>query len=139
VGLFILTTALLVYKMGLIGAGVRLILFSWVGMVICLLVGKKIFAGFHFSKVLFESTVIPATTSLVVFFFGTWMMKVCAVDGWVGIVLLAGVAALVLSLGAVGVNWIVFRRNGSGVILAQKVADNRRVQLLMNKLGVRHQ
>lgn len=137
-GLFILTSALLVYKMGLIGAGVLLILFSGVGMTICLLVGGKVFAEFNLTKIFFEAAVIPVATGLVVFFSGIWLMKVWTVDSWAGIISLAGAFALVLSLGSVGLNWIIFRRNGGGAMLVQKIGSNSRVQLLMTKIRACH-
>jgi O-antigen/teichoic acid export membrane protein len=132
--LFILASALLVYKMGLIGTGILLILFSGVGMVLCLIVGKKVFSEFRLTKIAFESAVIPFSTGLVVFFCGAWLMDVWAVDSWAGIICMASAMTMILSIGSVGLNWIIFRRNGGGAMLVQKIASNRRVQLLMTTI-----
>ncbi len=135
VGLTVLT-AVLVYKMGLIGAGVRLILASWCGIVICLTVGKKVFPGFRFTKVLFESAVIPVVIGLTVFVMGQGLMAAWKINSWIGIILLAAGAAAILSVGAIGINWIIFRRAGGGAVLVQKIISNQKIALLMNKLGL---
>ena len=133
-GLFIVATILLVYKFGIIGAGIRFILFSWVGMIICLFVGRKVFPKFQTIKILFESSIIPTTSALVIFFTGKWVLQTMNINSWIGILGLAIVLVIILSVSTVGINLIIFKQNSGSAMLIQKIKTNKKIQPLIFKL-----
>ena len=130
----ILVTILLVYKFGLIGSGIRIILFSWVGMALCLGVGRKVFPHFKLTKTLFESSIIPVLLGLTTFFTGIHIIDYLKIDSWIEIILLGGIAFSILALGSVGLNYFVFKKQGGGHLLTNKILSNKKISLITKRI-----
>ncbi len=130
----IFVTAWLVYRFGLIGSGIRMILFSWCGIAICLGVGRKVFPDFKFSRVLFESAVIPVALGLIVFFVGCQLSDYFQLCSWLGVISLAAGTAGVLSVSTIGINYLIFGEEGGAGVLLKKVASMRLFDRVFSRL-----
>lgn len=110
-----IATATLVYNFGLIGSGVRVLSFSWVGIVLCLVVGKKVFPSFPTFRVMFETALIPVFLSAIVFYIGNVFVGNSKIDSWVEIILTYSVLAGIMVILQFAINWLVFQKRGKGV------------------------
>jgi O-antigen/teichoic acid export membrane protein len=120
-------TAILVYKFGLIGSGIRVLMFSWIGITLCLVVGRKVFPGFPILRVLFETVIIPLLISAIVFYFGIMLIKVSNIFSWVGIIITYSALAGIMIILQFSANWLIYQGNGKGtkviIDLYKKVID----------------
>lgn len=107
-------TALLVYNYGLVGAGIRVLIFSWIGVVICLIIGKQIFKENYTLRDMVEFGLVLPLSGLIVYFLGAHFTSVIFLDSWLKLVL--GYAFLVcfVGLSALLINLAVYNKSGFG-------------------------
>jgi len=110
-------TALLVLKFGIIGSGIRIILFSWVGTALCLIVGKKVFPNFPTIKVMFETALIPIIISAIFFYLGDLLLQNIKIQSWIEIILTYFVFVGLITAFQLAINLIIFRKSGKGIQL----------------------
>jgi O-antigen/teichoic acid export membrane protein len=109
-------TGLLVYEFGIIGSGIRVLLFSFVGITICIYVGKKVFKEFPVKKNLVEAAIIPIALSLICFFIGASILDIYPLTSWVEIIIGYILFFVIIIFIQLGFNLIIFKKKGIGVI-----------------------
>ena len=111
--LSILITVLLVYKYGIIGSGIRTILFSWIGTVICITVGKKVFNTSYNYKSILEFSVLLPIAGLLVYFIGVYSLNYYTIDTWSSVILSYLLFAILTLFSLFVLNFLIFPRTGS--------------------------
>ncbi len=123
-----LITAILVYKYGIIGSGIRILFFSWVGTGLCLYVGKRIFHDFKLIRVMFETSILPIATSLIVFFLGKMVLDLFVISTWSGIVFYYICMFGSLFILSIGSNLLIFGSSGMAFIFQKKIREFYRLR-----------
>ena len=116
-----IVTAILVYKYGIIGSGIRVLLFSWVGSILCMYIGNKIFKDFNVIKVTIETIIIPVALSLIFFFLGSTVIDSLNIENWFEIIFSYFTLFIGMILIQFGFNWLVYRGNGKGIVLLKRI------------------
>jgi O-antigen/teichoic acid export membrane protein len=133
--LSILVAAGLVYKFGMIGSGIRMLVFSWCGITICLVVGRKVFPRFALGRAIAECAILPVLTGLALFFAGQYTLRILTIKTWVGMILVAAASAALLALISVAANYACFGKEGSAFAFASRLKSNPKAAHLARKLG----
>jgi hypothetical protein len=106
-------TAILVYNYGIIGSGIRAILFSWVGSLLCIHMGKKIFKDFKFLRVGGEVVIIPFALGIIYYFSFVTVLQNLSISNWIELLMIC----LLLFLGMIiiqgAANFIIYKEAGS--------------------------
>lgn len=113
----IIVTVILVYEYGLIGAGVRAILFSWIGTVICMVIGKKLFADKYRIKDMIEFGFLLPIIAIAVYVIGINLTTTIELNTWLKIILIYSTFVIIMGSLAVLVNLIIYNKSGSGYFL----------------------
>lgn len=116
-------TALLVFKYGLIGAGVKMLVAAWCGMTFCMVVGKMVFSSLRVGRVLLETAIIPVSLGGLVYVTGINLQELNLIGGWISLMFFAVVCAALLGVMLLGVNIIIFRKDASGSALIKRITN----------------
>lgn len=117
------STAYLVYSYGIVGSGIRMFAFSWIGGGLCVYIGKKIFVKLNLLKVILETNVIPLIISLSYYFLITDLLLNNLKLSWTELCLLYPVLLLALAFVLVVSNLVIFGRQGQANILIAKIVS----------------
>lgn len=131
--LSILSSIFLVYKFGIIGSGIRILLFSWVGGTLCIYIGKKVFLEFNALRVAIETMIIPVILSLFFFYLASLVLFDKDISTWGDIIYSYSMLFALMIFIQFGVNWLIYRKEGISVILIQ-IFKNQ-VSYIMLKLS----
>jgi O-antigen/teichoic acid export membrane protein len=107
-----IVTAILVFKFGLIGAGVRVILFSWIGITLCFYIGEKIFTTFRLWTNIVQTAIIPISIGVIIFFGGKFYIDCNPINTWFEIIATYFVSIIVMLVLQVLSNVLFFRKDG---------------------------
>lgn len=107
-------TVVLVHNYGLLGAGVKPILFSWLGIVICIVVGKKIFKDKYQLKDMAEFGLVLPISGITVFFIGTQITTYFILSTWLNLITAYVFFAVLLASLAFLTNLTFFKKKGVG-------------------------
>jgi hypothetical protein len=113
----------LVYKLGVIGAGIRVLLFSWIGSVLCIYIGRRVFKDFNSFKVALEAVIIPAFISSLIFFISNTFIQNINISEWFEIVLWYSILSISVVLTQILVNLIVYKKFGLGTLFLREIKN----------------
>ncbi|MDO8965708.1 oligosaccharide flippase family protein [Algoriphagus sp.] len=117
----IFSSFILVYKFGIIGSGIRILLFSWVGSTLCIYIGKKVFLDFNTLRVAFETTIVPVFLSLVFFYMASSVLHNQNISTWWEIIYFYTILLGLLVLIQFVVNWLIYKEEAISLILINKI------------------
>ncbi|WP_439504246.1 oligosaccharide flippase family protein [Sediminibacterium sp.] len=112
-----IATAFLVYKFGINGSGIRILLFSWVGSFLCLYVGKKVFKDLNISRVSFETTILPVFLSFAYYFICNSILSNYIIDNWIELFGVSFILVLGIILLQLVFNFILFKKSAKSLVL----------------------
>lgn len=112
-----IVTAVLVYEYGIIGSGIRILLFSLVGLILSIYVGKKVFKNFNYVRVAIETAVIPILLSVLFYFLCNMIVEKMILVNWIDIFSIYIILFFSITLIQLGVNVLVFNKNGNSIVL----------------------
>nr|WP_315161292.1 oligosaccharide flippase family protein [uncultured Flavobacterium sp.] len=115
-----ISTAILVYNFGIVGSGIRMLLFSWVGSFLCLYVGKKVFNDFKTFRVAVETTILPVLMSIVFFVMSSLIIDKIKIDSWFELVVLYLILFIGIVVCQVGLNYLIYRKSGRFFIVLNR-------------------
>ena len=121
----IIITFILIYYLGLIGAGIRGLIFSWCGIIICISIGKKIFADFPVKKIFLEAALIPLVIGTGIFFLGCNITEKYPAQNWFSLFLYAGLSLLAIVFTSVVLDLLFFGHKSQATILIHKLIQNK--------------
>ncbi len=113
----ILVTVALVYQYGIIGSGIRTILFSWIGTVICIIIGRKVFSRRYKKRDILEFGLLTPISGLTIYFLGIHNSKTILLNNWWSIIFHYGFYATLVLVLSFTLNLLSFRRSGTGYFL----------------------
>ena len=114
-------TAILVYQLGLVGSGIRTILFSWVSIVICIVVGKKVFPTINLKKTIIEFAIIPILIGVAVFFIGILLVDKLSLNNWGYLIAAYSIFSLLIIILSFVLNYLAFNKNGGAYIMTNSL------------------
>ncbi|HVX01390.1 MAG TPA: oligosaccharide flippase family protein, partial [Candidatus Babeliaceae bacterium] len=116
-----IVTAILVYKFGLVGAGIRVILFSWIGIALCFYIGRKVFASFQIGINIIQTVIIPVAISAVFFFIAKFYFDYKPVKTWFEIIVSYLILITLMLLLQILTNTCLFKKNGGAYYLLSRL------------------
>jgi len=115
--------ALLVYKYGIIGSGIRIIIFSWVGITLSIFVGAKVFPSFPTYRVIIQTAIIPILIGCIFFYMGRLILEKTMLDSWLEIALSYFILIGILFLVQLIFNWLFFQKQSIAYILLKHILE----------------
>lgn len=113
-------TAILVYNFGVIGSALRVIIFSWVGSLLCIYIGKKVFKDFKTLRISMETTILPVLVGLIFFILSSHFLFDLNGGSWIEVVAVYFALSTGLVFTQFGINWIFYRSSGIAAFILLK-------------------
>lgn len=116
-------TAFLVFHYGIIGSGFRVILFSWVGSLLCIYVGKKIFKDFKLLRVSSEVIITPFVLGITCYYSVVMIVKDLRISKWEEISVIYLFLFLMVMICQIMANYFLFKGTSSFKVLLAKFSS----------------
>jgi len=110
----IVATIILVYNYGLIGSGIRTLIFSWVCILICIVIGKNVFNNIKLTPFVLENAIIPLIVGFSVYFLGICFDDVIVINNWLLLIVYYTFLSFTVLILSFILNYLFFKKAGSG-------------------------
>lgn len=112
----VIFTGILVYEFGIIGSGIRVLFFSFIGITICIYVGKKVFFKFPVRKMVIEVAFLPIALSIACYFLGTFLLGIFPITSWLEIFVVYTLFLVFILSVQFFFNYMIYKRDGVALV-----------------------